>query len=358
VRAKPSFTASEKYSRFGSFTTHPSTDAGDSGRRLEHVAKGGGCGSQSCPAAIQGEGLLHDARNLLGAVGLYCDLLAMPGVLKPEHSQYPEELRHLGARSGALIDTLMRLLLAREGSKELCPVARAKAAETDSAAQQEAEECEPSPEAAQLTKPVSLRGIVERCSGLLHRVANGRTLEVEFGPAAATPVRVPEEAVERILVNLVRNATAAMEHCGPRNSSACAIRVTLGMLASRVGESRPWPFQRVSLSVEDCGCGMSPSQAELLLRGGRASSGNSHGIGFRVVRELVAASGGDLQVLSAVESGTRVQIEWPVAAVSAVELEKAGAMERARLLLPLPLCAAPSRRLGDNIPRAQMEGAC
>src|ERR1035441_6527958 len=51
--------------------------------------------SQPCPAAVQGEGMLHDARNLMGALGLYCDLLSMPGELKPEHNHYPVGGHHL-----------------------------------------------------------------------------------------------------------------------------------------------------------------------------------------------------------------------------------------------------------------------
>lgn len=59
---------------------------------------------------------------------------------------------------------------------------------------------------------------------------------------------------------------------------------------------------------------MTAEQLERLLLGGRAPSRDNHGIGFRVVRELAAASGGDLRVMSAPGVGTRVQIEWPMAA--------------------------------------------
>jgi hypothetical protein len=38
----------------------------------------------------------------------------MPGVLKPEHRNYPEELRLLGTRSGALIEHLIQLLFQGE----------------------------------------------------------------------------------------------------------------------------------------------------------------------------------------------------------------------------------------------------
>jgi signal transduction histidine kinase len=88
----------------------------------------------------------------------------------------------------------------------------------------------------------------------------------------------------------------------------------VGLLVNRVGDLKPWPFRRVRLTVEDSGCGMPLEQLERLLSGGRAPSRGSHGIGFRVVRELVVASAGDLRIMSAPGVGTRVQIEWPMAA--------------------------------------------
>src|SRR5215467_12816853 len=39
----------------------------------------------------EGAGLAHDACNLLGALSLYSDLLAMPGVLHEEHREYANE---------------------------------------------------------------------------------------------------------------------------------------------------------------------------------------------------------------------------------------------------------------------------
>src|SRR6201996_164688 len=53
------------------------------------------------------EGLLHDVRNLLGAIALYADLLSIPGVLRAEHRGYADELRHIGSRSQALVERLL-----------------------------------------------------------------------------------------------------------------------------------------------------------------------------------------------------------------------------------------------------------
>jgi signal transduction histidine kinase len=341
------------------------------------------------PAALRiedgREGLLHDARNLMGALGLYCDLLAVPGVLKPEHRHYADEVRLLGSRSGALIEHLMEreisLLeetvedgvlpgaasLAGVGCRAQVGAAQVGAAQVGAArdgAVRDGWDGDAEAGTESEVKPVSLRSVVERCSGLLSQMAGGRTIEVNFGPAAAVPVRVAEEAIERVLVNLVRNAAAALvgwrppsclpakdltgrQVCGGEGRamgraagrlaagssvsvrdisadgladvSPGTIRIGVGLLANRVGEARPWPFRRVRLAVEDSGCGMTPQHLEWLLHGVRAPGRGNHGIGFRVVRELVAASDGELRVMSAPGTGTRVQIEWPMAAVASLE---------------------------------------
>ena len=306
---------------------------------------------QPCPAAVAGEGLLHDARNLMGALGLYCDLLSMPGVLRPEHNHYPEELRLLGNRSQALIENLMQSVLAQGQADGLCMAAVAdQGTGLDSSSQGDARRQWLAGDSGDAAKTMGLRSTVERCSGLLSRVAGGRPIEVTYGVAAAVPVRVDEQAVERILVNLVRNAAAALgtgcEKAGAGTSPGCredafgsmrerfsdetdvetpgAIRIGVGSLVNRVGDPKPWPFRRVRLTVEDSGCGMAAEQVERLLCGGRAPSRGSHGIGFRVVRELVAASDGDLRVMSQPGIGTRVQIEWPVAVLSDTGLAESG----------------------------------
>jgi len=291
-----------------------------------------------CPAIVHGEGLLHDARNLIGALGLYCDLLSMPGVLKPEHRHYAEEVRLLGARSAAMIQQLMGQSVQQQGAACSWLNQSPKSRDAGAAAMVKPPGVGARIEAVSAANPVSLRSVVEHCSGLLDRVACGKTVEISYGVAAAVPVRMEEEAIERILVNLVRNSAAALARRESDRSQAAdrapapqrsargtgadrtddetpgSIRIGVGLLANRVGDPKPWPFRRVRLTVEDSGCGMSPEELERLLSGTRAPSRGSHGIGFSVVRELAAASGGDLRVMSAPGVGTRVQIEWPMAA--------------------------------------------
>jgi len=403
VRAKPSSTASETYP-----CSEQLTPAFPAAAAIAGAQAGNGSDrspiptsllalpsyrSSSCPPMVHGEGLLHDARNLIGALGLYCDLLSMPGVLKMEHRHYAEEVRLLGARSAAMIQQLMESSVQAQGaaacswlskSPKPCDAEPAAVAETKSPGLGATKQSGSAP------APVSLRSIVERCSGLLGRVACGKTIEISYGVAAAVPVRIEEEAAERILVNLVRNSAAALAQSdsaadsggevsrgGAQRSGSAprwsvretvadptddetpgSIRIGVGQLANRVGDPKPWPFRRVRLTVEDSGCGMAADQLERLLAGGRAPSRGSHGIGSRVVRELAAASRGDLRVMSAPGVGTRVQIEWPMAAaspeVSHSRLEPAGSFTQDRLSGysgpprlggMRPICGTPGARM-------------
>lgn len=219
----------------------------------------------------EGAGLAHDAGNLLGALSLYSDLLAMPGVLYEEHREYASELRMLSDRSWAMIDRLVNH--ARSGRSP-------KLAEGASV----------------------LPDVVDGCKGLLRRVA-GRTVEISYGVGAFEPVAVPVESVERILTNLVKNAAEATPWVG-------AISVTVEGATEPVSEDKATVRRRVMLTVRDCGCGMDAAAVRRLMQPGGISSSNGHGLGFRVVRELVAISGGCLRIESQPDLGTSITVEW------------------------------------------------
>jgi signal transduction histidine kinase len=63
--------------------------------------------------------------------------------------------------------------------------------------------------------------------------------------------------------------------------------------------------------VRDRGCGMDQAMVKRLQRGA-SSTGGRRGLGFRVVRELVASSGGRLQIESQPGVGTSISAEWSV----------------------------------------------
>jgi signal transduction histidine kinase len=230
-----------------------------------------GDAAASIAGVAEGAGLAHDAGNLLGALSLYSDLLAMPGVLHEEHREYAAELRMLSDRSWAMINRLVN------HSRSGLP--------------------------AEVQAEISvLPDVVDRCRGLLSRVA-GRMVEISYGVGAFQPVRVPVEAVERILTNLVKNAAEATPWVG-----AISIHVE-GVLERADGESDE-VRRRVVMTVRDRGCGMDQAAMRRLMQAGGISSASGRGLGFRVVRELVAMSGGCLNVESQVDVGTSISAEW------------------------------------------------
>jgi signal transduction histidine kinase len=206
-------------------------------------------------------GLAHDAGNLLGALTLYSELLAMPGVLHEEHKEYAAEIRLLSERSWAMIDRLVNH--AQSGSE-------AHAGST------------------------VLLEVVERCHGLLGKIA-GREVEIVWNAGGFRAVNVSTEAAERIITNLVKNAAEASSGDG-----VIVVSVT-GLMVDGI--------RRVALTVSDSGCGMNEAMLKAL-RTGAITRAGGRGIGFSVVRELVATSSGRLEIASEPGVGTSVSVEW------------------------------------------------
>jgi signal transduction histidine kinase len=207
-------------------------------------------------------GLAHDAGNLLGALTLYSELLAMPGVLHEEYREYAEELRLLSDRSWAMIGRLVNYARAERKTAQ-----------------------------ARVVVPE----VVERCRGVLSRVA-GRRVEVFYGTGADLAVSVQAESMERILTNLVKNAAEATAGVG-----TISVTVEGAMDGAR---------RRVVMTIRDTGRGMSSETVRSLMHVGQDSSIGGRGLGFRVVRELVAMSGGCLNIESYPGTGTSISTEW------------------------------------------------
>jgi signal transduction histidine kinase len=212
----------------------------------------------------EGAGLAHDAGNLLGALRLYSDLLARPGVLSEEHREFAAELRMLSDRSWAMINRLVNY-------------------------------AQPEPDPRTEVESVVVPDVVGGLRGLLSRVA-GRRVQIAYGEGAFQPVAVAAEAVERIVTNLVKNAADA-------SPDGEAILVSVGSVAG--GDRR-----RIVLTVMDAGCGMAAAAVRRLWEGDVSRRAGGRGLGFRVVRELVAMSGGCLDIESEPGVGTSVSVEW------------------------------------------------
>ncbi len=204
-------------------------------------------------------GLAHDAGNLLNALGLYCDLLEAPEVLRSEHQHYVTELRSIARRSAELL-------------------ARLSGTSSSSAA---------------------LRGNLARLShfeGILRQICGPKcALSFEVGEFVA-PLLPDIEDMERIVLNLVRNAVEALEK---QERSGAAVKVTL---REDGGE--------LLLVVEDNGPGLELQRALNFFQVESDVVPGSRGLGHRIVRELARETGASVTLRSGPGCGSCFEFRW------------------------------------------------
>lgn len=231
--------------------------------------------------AIEGQvELLHDARNIMSAFQLYCDLLAEPGVLAEGCQHFASEIRTLVATSSRFIE---RLASQDSNPQEICA-----------------------------TPIEDLGSAVMQLKGPLAMMAGKKIeFEIECLPCPGR-VALSQEDLARILMNLTRNAAEAMPQGG-------RIRVTVqrggggsffDFLDEETVETRPTAL----LCVQDSGAGI---PREALGRvfdaefSTKRSRGNS-GLGLHNVSRLVKASGGEVRAVSLPGHGARFEVELPL----------------------------------------------
>lgn len=208
--------------------------------------------------------LAHDAENLLSALSLYAELLACPGVLSEQCRSYAEEIQILADRSSVLIQRLA-------GCRRVVRQANQK---------------------------VVLPRLIAAYKGLLTRIVR-RPIEVSIGPFADQAIAVPAEAVERVLLNLTKNAATATPPSG-------TIRITIEGGCANEANSQG----HVLLTVSDDGVGMTGEKVQALFQSAPLTHPTGRGLGLHIVRDLVEQSGGDLNIQSHPERGTRVSVRW------------------------------------------------
>lgn len=274
-----------------------------------HASESTGCGGvrSDCSAA----GISHDVRNMLAALNLYCDLLSEPAVLTPSYRHYAEELRLVTRAGGSLLERLARLatppslMLITTPTPQVGPflMTRQVPAPLVQARHRHGE-----------TTIANLTTELEGCRELLAALAGPSIRVVLQCGSYAGPLPLNSEDLNRILINLVRNASEAMPKGGE-------IRIAVQANA-RAGESTA---ESIVLSVEDDGRGIAPSELQHLFQSGyttKCPGRNSswitnelHGLGLANVRGLVESAGGTVRASSAAGKGARFEIKLPLAAM-------------------------------------------
>jgi signal transduction histidine kinase len=271
-------------------------------------------------ATVHGQGeslaeVAHDARNMVTALGLYCDLLDEPGVLAIPYLHYGNELRLVAAASRRLVEKLVSL-----ETRETPVAAAATGILRDLPKGRSANRTGDRPEQSHRWDLLPAEPIVSLAGELL---ANRNLLAALAGPAialtidaesGALPVRLTGEDLTRILVNLIKNAAEAMPAGG-------RIQLGLRQMSARQGAA-PW----LQLTVEDNGPGIPAEALETIFESGYTTRGTSaaanggwqpahRGLGLSITRSIVEAAGGRIHAANRSPSGARFEIELPLRAV-------------------------------------------
>lgn len=249
----------------------------------------------------------HDARNMVTALGLYCELLEEPGVLSPAFLHYGGELRLLASASRNLVDKLMALH-AEPGEMNSSSTPGQSVGVWEGALQGRIPTASFEPLSGTLIQDLAFE--IETNRNLLNALAGtgiDMTMEIAGGHL---PVGISSEDLTRILVNLVRNAVEAMPGGG---------RLHLTLRELPIG---PGSDPMLVLSVEDNGPGVSPDILETIFepgfttRGksptGRGWHGDHLGLGLSITRSIVEAAGGRIRAARRDPAGACFQIELPV----------------------------------------------
>jgi signal transduction histidine kinase len=248
----------------------------------------------------------HDARNMVTALNLYCDLLQEPGVLATPFIHYAGELRLVAAASRRLVDKLIALDSDAPGATSE-PIVSGNVANAPAKTKPQIRHW----------KSVASEPIANLAQDLL---ANRNLLASLAGPTVAltvdvqggaVPVRMTAEDLTRILVNLVKNAAEAMSAVG-------RIHITL---RESCGEAADCPW--VTLNVEDNGPGLTGRTLEKIFEPlpsrGHGEDGPARtwpvahrGLGLSITRSIVEAAGGTVHAANRDPLGACFQIELPV----------------------------------------------
>jgi signal transduction histidine kinase len=252
--------------------------------------------------------LAHDARNMVTALSLYCDLLEEPGVLAVPHRHYGSELRLVAEASRRLVE---KLTLIDE---------RPKTWRRRNTRAQEGPETETSlngvmpgarfPRLDASEKIDDLRAEIEANRNVLSAMAGPFVCLAINESGGALPVSLRGEDLTRVLVNLVKNAAESIRGSG-------GIRIELAECMDLPGLS-PCAI----LVIEDTGHGIPEGFLEKIFEPGfttRSASASGagwsarhQGFGLSITRSIVEDAGGRIHAENCERGGARFVIELPV----------------------------------------------
>jgi signal transduction histidine kinase len=240
----------------------------------------------------QQDRLAQTAYSLATSLELFSRLLAEPGVLVSEYQHYAEGLAALSQRISSVLERVAKI----EGASAV-PVFRREPLRP-------APSRSPGSPVPGAVGQTDVGSVVKSCEPLLAAIAGPNVaMNVAFD-AGLGPLVLSNDALTRVLINLVQNASEAMPSGG---RVAVTVRRGLGASPSAI------------ISVQDTGSGIPAHALGQIFQAGFTSrpsgrkwpSAMHHGLGLTVVRELVEGAGGTVRVTSTLKKGSTFELKLP-----------------------------------------------
>ncbi len=163
-------------------------------------------------------------------------------------------------------------------------------------------------------EPIEVGRLVSDCIALATPQADSRNIRFEFSASAKSWVRADRTRLRQVVTNILSNAIKY-------NRPAGLVAISIG------GDNR-----HVSMAIRDTGSGLTPTQIEGLFQpfnrlGAEVSSTEGAGIGLVIVKQLVLAMNGTIEVASKPGEGTTFTLSFARAAPGAGETAKQTAIK-------------------------------
>jgi len=274
----------------------------------------------------------HDARNMVTALGLYCDLLEEPGVMATPFLHYGHELRLVAAASRRLVEKIVTLDAQSAARAAAAPVGLTPTGSGPALLELErAGTAIPGRDPGPITaagvhsnRRWDLLPAVPVANLAAELLANRNLLAALAGPSialtvhaegGARPVRLTSEDLTRVMVNLVKNSTEALPSGG---------RIHIGLREQPAAQGAA---DCLLVTVEDNGPGIPADAQETIFASGYTSHGMSEGqsegsygnfalshrgLGLTISRSIVEGAGGRITACNREQGGVRFSIELPL----------------------------------------------
>lgn len=237
-------------------------------------------------------GIAHDFNNMLGAISIFCDLLA-DDVENPQSvRENIEEIRGVSVRAAAL--TRQLLIFSRKQIVQL--------------------------------QIMSLNPLINQLEKMLTRLI-GENIKIKMKLSEDTKdVGIDPSQMEQIILNLVVNAKDAMPRGGTIHIETCNVYVHEELTTTHLSAT---PGDYVLLSVRDEGMGMDADTLAKIFEPFFTTKevGKGTGLGLTTTYGIIKQYKGAIWVDSEPEKGTIFKIYLPVAEKNIGELEKPAALK-------------------------------